>query len=213
LLPNGKVLVAAGANGSLLSSAELYDVGLGFGASSQPQIATFTSPLVSGGILTVTGSRFRGISEGSSGNGFQDSAADYPVAQLRSIESGQTLFLLCTNWQTNFFISRPVNGLPLGYALLTVFVNGIPSTSSILNVGSPPIILANATKLAGGAFQFSFTNTPGVSFTALAAANAALPLSNWTVLGAVTEVSPGHFEFTDAQAAANKQRFYRVRSP
>ena len=32
-------------NGGYLSSAELYDVGLGFSASWQPQIATFTSPL------------------------------------------------------------------------------------------------------------------------------------------------------------------------
>src|SRR5207244_2767876 len=135
------------------------------------------------------------------------------VAQLRSVESGQTLFLLCTNWQTNSFVSEPVSGLPLGYALLTVFVNGIPSTSSILSIGIPPIILANATKLLGGAFQFSFTNTPGVGFTALAATNVALPLSNWTALGTVREASGGHFQFTDAQATTNKQRFYRVRSP
>jgi alpha-tubulin suppressor-like RCC1 family protein len=77
----------------------------------------------------------------------------------------------------------------------------------------PPIILANPAKLPAGAFQFSFTNTPGVGFTALASTNLSLPLTNWTVLGAVVENQPGQFQFTDTAAAANKLRFYRVRSP
>ena len=87
-----------------LSSAELYDVGLGFSKSWQPQIATVTSPLSLGGSLVVTGSQFRGISEGSGGNS-QDSPADYPLVQLRSLESEQTVFLLTTNWSTNSFTS------------------------------------------------------------------------------------------------------------
>jgi hypothetical protein len=60
---------------------------------------------------------------------------------------------------------------------------------------------------------FTFVNTPGVGFTALGATNPALPLSSWTVLGGVTEVSPGQFEFADMQAPTYPQRFYRVRSP
>jgi hypothetical protein len=40
-----------------------------------------------------------------------------------------------------------------------------------------------------------------------------LPLSNWTVLGGVTEISPGVFQFTDASATNSPQRFYDVRSP
>jgi hypothetical protein len=40
-----------------------------------------------------------------------------------------------------------------------------------------------------------------------------MPLSNWTTLGAATEVSPGQFQFTDPQATNTPQRFYRVRSP
>ena len=47
----------------------------------------------------------------------------------------------------------------------------------------------------------------------LAATNPALPLSNWTALGGVTEVSPGQFRFADAQVASNPKRFYRLRSP
>ena len=47
----------------------------------------------------------------------------------------------------------------------------------------------------------------------LAATNVALPLSNWTVLGAVSESPPGQFQFSDSQATNNPHRFYRVRSP
>lgn len=38
-------------------------------------------------------------------------------------------------------------------------------------------------------------------------------MKNWTVLGAMTETSPGQFQFTDSQATNHPQRFYRVRSP
>jgi hypothetical protein len=215
LLPNGEVLVAGGSNGSRLSSAELYDVGLGFSASWQPQVATVTSPLSLGGTLAITGSGFRGVSGGSGGNS-QDSPADYPLVQLRHLESGQTLFLLATNWQTNFFTSASVWGFPSGYALATVFVNGIPSTGSVLNISVPvptATTLTGTRRLTNGAFQFCFTNSVGALFGMLASTNPALPLSNWTALGGATEVSPGQFQFTDQQAANSARRFYRIRSP
>ncbi len=77
----------------------------------------------------------------------------------------------------------------------------------------PPIVLTNSTFLPGGAFQFGFTNVPGLSFTAFTATNVSLLLTNWTQLGAATEVAPGQFQFTDPQATNGSQRFYRVRSP
>lgn len=76
-----------------------------------------------------------------------------------------------------------------------------------------PIQLAGMTVALNGAFQFSFTNTPGALFMVLATTNMALPLNNWTTLGAVTEISPGQFQFSDLQATNNPQRFFRVRSP
>jgi hypothetical protein len=73
--------------------------------------------------------------------------------------------------------------------------------------------LTGATILANGAFQFTFANSPGASFSVLATTNLSLPLSNWMVLAGVTEVAPGQFQLTDPQATNSPQRFYRVRSP
>jgi hypothetical protein len=131
LLPNGKVLVAGG---NFLMSAELYDVGLSFVAAWQPLIAPFSPPLGLGTSLVLTGSQFRGISEASGGNNCQDSPSDYPVVQLHSLGNEQTLFLLPTSWSTNSYTSLPVTSFPPGYALLTVFANGIPSTASIMDI-------------------------------------------------------------------------------
>ena len=200
-------------NGAL-SSAELYDVGLGFSASWQPQIATCTSPLGLGCSLGLTGSGFRGLAEGSGGD-TPDSPADYPLVQLRSVEGERTVFLLSTNWQSNSFASAPVWGFPPGYALATVFVNGIPSTGAVFNITVPvptTTILTGAKRLTNGGCQFCFTNSVGALFGVLATTNPALPLSNWTALGGVTEVSPGQFQFTDMQATNSPRRFYRLRS-
>jgi hypothetical protein len=222
LLPNGNVLVTGGYNPgaypAYLNRWELYDVGLGFTNSWQPKIATFTSPLKIGGSLALTGSGFRGISEGSGGNGAQDSSSDYPLVQLRNLESGQTLFLLSAqgkNWSATSFTSAPVWGFPPGYALATVFVNGIPSTGSVLKVSvSVPTAttLTSAKRLTNGAFQFAFTNSSGALFGVLVGTNPTQPSSNWTTLGIATEVSVGQFQFTDLQATNIPRRFYRIRS-
>ena len=215
LLPNGKVLVAGGYRNGVLTNAELYDTGLGFSYSWQPQITAVNSPLNLGSSLVVTGSQFRAIS-GASGGNTQDSSSDYPLVQLRSLDSERTVFLLSTNWSTNSFASVPVWGFPPGYALATVFVNGIPSTSSVVNVSVPvptPPTLTDTKKITNGSFQFAFTNSVGALFGVLTTTNVAQPLSNWVALGGVTEVSPGRFQFTDPQATNAGLRFYRARSP
>jgi WD40 repeat protein len=217
LMPNGGVLLqgGAGTGAVVLVSGELYEPGLNYSASWRPQIATLTPLLGPGGSLTLTGSQFRGIAEASGGNSTQDSATDYPVVQLRNIVTGQTVSLLATNWSVSSFNSAPVTGLPFGWTLATVFVNGIPSTSSTFLFAPVPssIQLINAAMLPGGACQFDFTNTPGAFFSTLTTTNLSLPLNQWTLLGGVTEISSGQFQFTDLQATNYPQRFYRVRSP
>src|ERR1022692_4099399 len=78
-----------------------------------------------------------------------------------------------------------------------------------------PPVLGNITVPAGGGngLQFTFTNAPAADFTVLTATNVSLALTNWTVLGEVPQVAPGQYQFTDPQAATNRVRFYRVRSP
>ena len=76
-----------------------------------------------------------------------------------------------------------------------------------------PILLTNLNLPPGGAFQFGFTNVPGMGFTAYSTTNLALAFTNWTRLGSVPEISSGQFQFTDPSGASNVARFYRVTSP
>ena len=76
-----------------------------------------------------------------------------------------------------------------------------------------PVVLTNLTLLPGGAFQFGFTNVPGMSFTAYGTTNLALTFNNWTRLGSATEISSGQFQFTDSSGLGDQERFYRVTSP
>jgi len=136
LLPNGKVLAAGGADISVLGSAELYDVGLGFNGVWRPRIGTAPSTLTSGHRLRLTGSRFQGISQASGGN-TQDSSSNYPIVQLRSLDNSQVTFLLTDPvgvWSDTSFISLPIESFPFGPALVTVFTNGIPSAARYLVV-------------------------------------------------------------------------------
>jgi hypothetical protein len=64
-----------------------------------------------------------------------------------------------------------------------------------------------------GVFRFTFSDNPSATFTVLSATNLSLPLSEWTVVGAASNIAPGLFQFTDLQAGTNGQRFYGVRSP
>jgi hypothetical protein len=202
LLPNGKVLVA-GDGAVIVSSAELYDVGLGFSAAWQPQVATFTSPLRFGSSLALTGSRFRGISEGSGGNSSQDSPADYPLVQLRSLANEQTMFLLTTNWSANTFISGPLGSFPPGYMLITVFVNGIPSASSlgVFAVDLPTLGIA----LSGGNAVLSWsTHYPGYALETTPSLNPAV----WTLVPGTPAIIGSQYVLSAGPATGS--RFFRL---
>ena len=134
LLPNGKVLVVGGTN---LNGTELYDPGLGFDASWQPVITS--AAINSSGKLVLSGTGFRGVSSASGSNGSQDSPTNYPLVQLRRIDNEQNTFLLSdpsTNVSATAFTSTAVT-LPPGYALATVFTNGMPGSSSLVSISLP----------------------------------------------------------------------------
>jgi hypothetical protein len=214
LLANGRLLIVGGWNGdSSTNRAELFDVGLDILPGQEPHIVTASSPLTLGSSLVITGDQFRGQSQASGGNAGQDSPTDFPVVQLRRLDNEQILYVVSTNWSTNVFMSAPLVGFPFGHAIVTVFVSALPSISRVVNIIPPPPFQLTGMTIAGGAFQFGFTNTPNVPFTVLGSFDVSLPPGNWTVLGSATETSPGQFQFSDLQVTNRAQRFYRVRSP
>ena len=170
LLTNGKVLLAGGYNETSggLSSAQLYDPGLGFIAAWQPVLSTATSPLTLGNALTLTGTQFRGFqNESAAGGSTNDSASNIPVVQLQSLLNDQQLNLLsdpATPWSATTYSSRPFFAFPTGYASVRVFVNGVPSNATtILIKGIAPALTStnNASFTYGTAGTFTVTTTGG----------------------------------------------------
>jgi hypothetical protein len=202
LLPNGKVLVAGGQGSfSVLSSAELFDTGSGFTSSRRPALTSVGTPLLLGDPLNVTGVRFHGKGGGSSGNGL-DSSTNYPLAQIRSLGNEQTRFLNVSStgtWDDTWFLSSPLTDFPPGYALATVFVNGIPSASEILVVTTCP----NEVELSAGSYT---VNENGGSITVTVTKTGACDASvgyvvtgNTATAGADFTATSGTLSFFGAQ--------------
>ncbi len=214
LLPNGTALVAGGQDVTfnLLAAMQVFDPGVGANAAWRPVRVSPAAPAALGGPLTLAGTGFEGISEGSLGT-VQSSAANYPLVQLISVEGGLTTWVLPANFTASSFTSRAIAGMPVGYALAAMSVNGVPGTGSMVPIDPQALVLSSPGILSNGEFRFWFTNTPGQSYTVFAATNVAQALNTWTVLGPATEVVPGQFEYTDPQTSAFPWRFYRVRSP
>src|SRR5438552_14195422 len=94
--------------------------------------------------MTAYGSRIHYIYETSRANGAQNSSSNYPLVQLLNLANEQTLLLpvdAMTGWSDSSFTSTPItvmttssSGFPIGYALVTVFTNGIPSQSQFVLV-------------------------------------------------------------------------------
>ena len=109
--------------------------------------------------------------------------------QLRSIDSGQTLFLTPTNWSTNSFTSAPLSGFAPGNVEVTVFVNGIPSQPFTLAVTQAlaTVTLGNLTQAYDGtAKSVSVTTAPpglSVLVTYNGSANAPTNVGSYTVIG------------------------------
>jgi len=128
------------------------------------------------------------------------SASDSDWLTITGSTNGVVSFAFTANL---FATSRTANISLLGQT--------IPVTQSAAPVTPPN--LTGLTILGNGAFQFGFTNNQEASFTVLTTTNLTLPLTNWTVLGTLTNNGSGQYQFTDLTATNGGQRFYRVSSP
>jgi hypothetical protein len=163
LLLDGRVLVVGG-DGATDSSSALYDVGRGELAAWRPSIGSVFEPVERGSLLFVFGSGFEGLGEGSSGLGYMHSATNYPLLQLRRLDSEQVRWLPAEPtlvWNDTQFTSTRLYGFPNGPALATVFTNGIPSVSRGVVVECPPANIdvppTNASVCVGGSAVFTVT--------------------------------------------------------
>ncbi len=138
LLSSGRVLISGGDGTGYLASAELYSVSAP--PSSRSPILQSTSQTVRfGDPFTVTGSRFHGDSETSSGN-TQNSAVNYPLCHLRSLD-GTAHHWLTPDPRPNSWddpMTLTVSDLPPtlnpGPHLLTVIVAGLRSEPALVSV-------------------------------------------------------------------------------
>jgi hypothetical protein len=139
-------------------------------------------------------------------------SVDNGVTPLRYFHTNQT-FGDIQDWKT-------VSGSPDSFDALSTAGNVNPmgtvdiTAMDVLGYNGlrlvPPQLYL--TSLTGSTMQLRFVNSPGVSFTVLAATNLTQPLGNWFVLGTATESPMGQFQFTDT-TATNRVRFYRVQAP
>lgn len=135
-LPDGRALAAAGdLNGTLTGVSAVGDPGLGFNTAWRPQITSAVSPFYPTDGLSLSGSGFQGISEASGGVGHASSATDYPLVRLQSLGNNHSTWLKPgTDWTSTTFQSASLSSFSYGYALATLFANGIPSVSYIVRV-------------------------------------------------------------------------------
>ena len=182
LLVGGKVLCGGGYGSSNNLVNELYDVGMGFSAAWQP---TLTSASCNGaGKLILTGNGFRGISSASGGNGSQDSPSNYPLVQLRRLDNEQSVFLLsdpAMSVSATAFTSVPVSALHSGYALATVFANGIPSAAAVVALPAATSLSSNANlsglTLSTGDFSPAFASATTYYSAAVSNSTSSLTLT------------------------------------
>jgi uncharacterized repeat protein (TIGR01451 family) len=141
-LADGTVLIIGGQGVGPLaetSSVERFNPGLGYLPAWQPTLHTPTSPLVVGHPVVLEGSGFLNQFEGSYGL-FNSSPTNYPLVLLRRTDNEQWRWLMpdpTKRYTDTLFFAPDLEPFPQGPALVTVFVNGIPSSYQPVLVTRP----------------------------------------------------------------------------
>jgi N-acetylneuraminic acid mutarotase len=124
LLPNGRVVVTGGSNTDISASSTEIDPWLGENESWRPLLDSPGSVRI-GKRVTLTGQNWTGYARIEAANG---ASTHHPVIQLRRLDSGATHWLPINSFSsTSANALLRANAIPPGLALVTVFVNGIPS--------------------------------------------------------------------------------------
>jgi hypothetical protein len=193
LLPGGKVLVVGGYNdyNRYSSSTELYADSHGDDAWC-PRITHVSHTLLeTSTTLTVTGERFLGPSEGSSGNS-QSSPTNFPLLSLSSVENNLWVPLLGHDF-SDTSVTATVPPLPNGYYLLNVTTQGLTSSWTIsINDTTPPVPPSLKTPTPNQQF---FTSAPEFSGTAESGSTVKVFVDDVQV-GAVQAGDNGDWVFT-----------------
>ncbi len=98
----------------------------------------------------------------------------------------------------------PINGTLGICPILNIFATVLPPP--VLH----PIHLINAVALTNGSFQFGFTNSPGLSFTAYATTNLALSFTHWFIAGYPENVASNYYQYTTGPGVVTDAAFVRV---
>ncbi len=140
---------------------------------------------------------FNGVLVGTAVTNAQ--AGTWPTETLR-FSSSQTFNSVVVHYD-----KAPVTGGDWGPVFMADNMRVTPTPT--------PPVLDQAVVLSDGSVQIGFTNVPGTAFSVLASTDPTQPLGAWSLLGAVTELSAGQYQFTDSGATNFPARFYRVASP
>jgi hypothetical protein len=135
-LPDGSLLYAGGGATGVVSTAsvERYQRTLGFDSAWRPIVATGPTTANQGSKPAFVGTGFKGLGEASGGNGTQNSSTNHPVALLQRLDGGEQAWVGARAFTSTSFTAGPISDFPAGPALVTVFVNGIPSLGRSITV-------------------------------------------------------------------------------
>ena len=200
---DGKILV--GGYFSFISGQERNNIGrVTNGAAALQTLAINTSGTTVTWSRSGAGPEVEQVTFDQSMNG-----GDYtPLGPATRISKGWELTGLSLPAGRNFYLrarGRPSGGQSNGSGGL------IESVAQFYRI--PPPYLIAPVGLRDGTLQFTFANPSVANFTVLAAAQVALPVSNWTVLGSATNRGDGVYQFIDSAATNLPGRFYQLRWP
>ena len=212
LLLDGNVLIAGGTStgANALSSAELYNVGLGYLESRRPVYTSYPSGVIQPAGFAVGGTRFRGDSEASGGS-FNSSPTNYPLLQLQRIDNDQTLFIRPGSpWSDTSFTTPTLRTLANGHYRVTIVTNGIPTVGTII------VFTGAAAPAAPSLFAATATNTAQVvlSWSAVFGAGGYEVYRSTSLAGpyALAVTTNSQTTAIDSGLAANTTYLYKVRA-